>query len=93
MTQQKSEDRTVPKGRRKSAPTRGLERPGGGRAVPVEGEDQQLTLSFTTAENLRGHRRADGVRNPDLSGARARKAPKVKTTQRRSGPARMDPSR
>ena len=39
MAQQKSEDCIVPEGRRKSAPTRKFEQPGGGRAVPVEGED------------------------------------------------------
>ena len=60
MTQQKSEDRIVPKGRRKSPPSRGPEHPGGGKAVPVEGEDQQLMLEFATAESPR-QRGAEGT--------------------------------
>ena len=90
MTQQKSEDRTVPQGRRKSASTRRLERPGGGRAVPVEGEDQQLTLPFATAENPRALRGTESARNPDRFGARASKVPKAKAKLRRAGPARME---
>ena len=51
MTRQKSEDCVVPKGRRKSVPTRGAERPGGGKAVPVNERTRQLGLPFGTAEN------------------------------------------
>lgn len=90
MAQQKSEDRTVPQGRRKAAPTRGFARPGGGRAVPVKGVDQQLMLTFTTAENLREARRAECGEGLDLSGPKAHKVPKVKAKQRRAGPARME---
>ena len=90
MTQQKSEDRVVPEGRRKSISTRGVEPPGGGKAIPVEGEDQQLKLLFATAENPRVRRGAAGARNPDLSGAGARKVPKAKGKPRRAGPARME---
>jgi len=90
MTQQKSEDRTVPQGRRKSAPTRGLERPGGGRAVPVKGVDQQLMLAFATAENPRSSRRAEGVEGPNRFGPKARKVPKARANQRSAGPARME---
>lgn len=90
MAQQKSEDRTVPEGLRKLAPTRGFERPGGGRAVPVKGEDQQLMLSFATAENPRRKGGAEGDVVPDLSGTKARKAPKAEDKQRSAGPARME---
>ena len=90
MTQQKSEDRTVPQGRRKAAPTRRLERPGGGRAVPVKGVDQQLMLSFATAENPREGRGAESADGSDRSGPKTQKAPKAKANQRRAGPARME---
>jgi len=59
MTQQKSEDCIVPKGRRKSAPTRGAERPGGGKAVPVNQESWQLKLPFATADHLANRARAN----------------------------------
>lgn len=90
MTQQKSENRIVPKGRRKSVPTRGAERPGGGRAVPVKGEDQQLMLAFATAENPRAYRGAEGSEALDLSGREARKVPKAKVKPRKAGPAKME---
>jgi RNA-directed DNA polymerase len=90
MTQQKSEDRTVPQGRRKAVPTRRFEHSGGGRAIPVKGEDQQLMLSFATAENPHDKSGADGVDGPDRSGPKARKVPKAKANQRRAGPARME---
>ncbi len=51
MTQQKSENRTVPKGRRKAVRTRGVERLGGGKAVPVNQVSWQLGLPFATADN------------------------------------------
>jgi RNA-directed DNA polymerase len=87
MTQQKSEGRIVPKGRRKATPTRGL---GGGKAVPVKGEGQQLTLDFATAESSRAPRGATGACNPDLSGAKVNKVPKAKFKPRSAGPARME---
>jgi hypothetical protein len=83
MAQQKSEDRIVPQGRRKSAPTGGFERRRGGRAVPVKGEDLQLMLSFMAAENPREKRGAEGGDNSDLSELKARKVAKVKAKQRR----------
>lgn len=66
MPRQKSENRTVPKGRRKSVPTRRVEPAGGGRAVPVNEQAGQLGLRFETAEGpakagadggLAGHQR------------------------------------
>ena len=50
MAQQKSERCTVPQGRRKPVPTRGAERPGGGKAAPVNERTWQLGLPFETAE-------------------------------------------
>lgn len=90
MTQQKSEDRTVPEGRRKPVPTRPPRGAGGGTAVPVKGEDQQLGLPFATAGNPRRNRGAEGGRHPDRSGARTRKVPKAKDKPRRAGSARME---
>lgn len=90
MAQQKSENRVVPKGRRKSVSTRGAERPGGGKAVPVKGEDRQLTLSSATAENPCAKHGAEGVTGPDLSGSNTRKVPQAKDKQRRAGPATME---
>ena len=91
MAQQKSEDRIVPEGHRKLAPTRELECSGGGRAVPVKGEDQQLKLSFATAENSRVKRGAEGVAVPDRSGTKTRKAPKAEDKRENASPARMKP--
>jgi len=90
MTQQKSEDRTVPQDRRKAVPTRELERSGGGRAVPVKGVDPQLMLPFATAENSREVRGADRATVSDRSGSRAHKVPKAKAEPRKPGPARME---
>ena len=50
MARQKSEDCIRPQGRRKSVVTRGVERPGGGKAVPVNEQTKQLELPFETAE-------------------------------------------
>jgi len=90
MAQQKSENRIVPEGRRKTVPTLGVERLGGGRAVPVKGEDQQLKLSFATAENPRAARGAAGEAGVDPSAPKTRKVPKAKDKQSVTGPARME---
>jgi len=90
MAQQKSENRIVPKGRRKSVQSRGIERRGGGKAVPVKGEGQQLMLGFATAENLRKARGAEGVIGPDRSGLKRRKVPKARSKVGGAGPARME---
>jgi group II intron reverse transcriptase/maturase len=50
MARQKSEDRTVPQGCRKVVVTRGNERLGGGKAIPVNEQMRQLALPFGTAE-------------------------------------------
>ncbi len=51
MTRQKSEDRKVPQGHRKLAPTNVVERRRGGKSVPVSKQSRQLGLAFGTAEN------------------------------------------
>lgn len=90
MAQQKSENRVVPEGRRKPIPTQEVERPGGGKAVPVRGEEQQLMLNFTTAENPRANRRVERREGRDRSRQDVRSAPKVKVKRRRAGPATME---
>lgn len=90
MTQQKSEDRIVPQDRGNTVPTRGLEHRGGGKEVPVKGEDQQLVLNFGTAENPQEKCGAEGGRSLDGSRSRTRKAPKPKIKSRKAGPARME---
>jgi RNA-directed DNA polymerase len=70
MARQKSEDRIKPKSRRKSVLTRGEERPGGGKAVPVNEQAWQLGLPFGTAEN------GDGQPSP-LVGVAARGLPRA----------------
>lgn len=90
MTQQKSEGRIAPQGRRKSSVTRRIERPGGGRAVPVKEADQQLLLAFATAESPRKRRGAESARSTDLSVAKAHKVPKAKANRKSAGPATME---
>ena len=51
MTRQKSEDRVVPQGRRKSVPTEGPVCLGGGKAIPVNQSTCELGMTFWTAEN------------------------------------------
>lgn len=89
MTPQKSEDCVVPQGRRKPSPTRGIECPGGGKAVPVKEVGQQLLLVFATAENPR-EGGAEGAGAGDRSTARAHKVPKAKARPEQAGPATME---
>lgn len=90
MTRQKSESRVVPQGARKRVSTGGIERPRGGKAVPVEEVDRQLCLDFATAEDSRAKREAGRGASPDRSGKARRSAPKAKSKGRRVGPARME---
>jgi RNA-directed DNA polymerase len=81
MARQKSEDRVVPQGRRKAVPTRDVEPPGGGKAVPVDERTGQLGLFLGTAEHRAAQAvRADGAagRDGSLSGARAAPKPRHK---------------
>lgn len=90
MAQQKSENCVVPQGRRKVFSTRGVERAGGGKAVPVKGEDRQLQLISVTAESLRTARGAESGERPDRSGRKARKVPKADARSRTAGPVRLE---
>jgi len=90
MTQQKSENRVVPQGRRKPVPTEGAERPRGGKAVPVKEVNQQLALPFATAEISRADRGAGGAEDPDRSGPAAHKVPKAKVKVGEVGSARIE---
>jgi group II intron reverse transcriptase/maturase len=90
MTQQKSEDREVPQGRRKPVVTRGIESPGGGKAVPVEEADSQLLLPFATAESKRFVRKPEGAVDSDRSVSAASKVPKASGKRSIAGPARME---
>jgi RNA-directed DNA polymerase len=90
MTRQKSEDRIVPELRGNPGKTRTPRWGGGGKAVPVKEEEQQLTLPFATAENLRPSRRAEGVEGVDRSTPKAQKAPKAKVKRKGEAPATME---
>lgn len=90
MTQQESEGRVVPEGRRKPVQTRGVEHRGGGKAVPVKEAGQQLLMPFATAENPRSTRGAKGAGKADRSALKARKVPKAKSTSKVAGPASME---
>jgi group II intron reverse transcriptase/maturase len=90
MTQQKSEDREVPQDRRKPVETRGVERPGGGKAVPVKDVDPQLSLPFATAESTRNRREPEGATKADRSALAASKVPKAGGKRSEVGPAWME---
>ena len=90
MTQQNPEDSVVPQVRRKSDPTRGVKRPGGGKAVSVKEADQQLLMPFATAESPRTSRGAEGARATDRSVTKARKVQKAKINRKPTGPATME---
>ena len=91
MTRQKSENRIVPEGRRKAVPTVGVERPRGGKAVPVNEQAWQLVLPFATAENPSAH--GEGAvcgKGPDLSVSGKRMAPKAKDKERSAASATIE---
>lgn len=89
MARQKSEDRVVPKGRRKPSSTRGLERPGGGKAVSVDEEPKQLPLPTGTAEEL-ARASADGGAGRRLRRPATRAVPKPVDKEQKATVATMD---
>jgi RNA-directed DNA polymerase len=89
MARQKSEDRTVPKGRRKAVPTRGVEQLGGGKAVPVNEQTGQFGLRLGTAEDPRVTG-ADGGRAARLRDAQPRAVPKPRRKEKRATSATME---
>lgn len=91
MARQKSEDCTVPKGRRKAVPTRRLEPPGGGKAVPVNEQTGQLGLRFGTAEDLAAQAvGADGGADTGRPVPAPRGAPKPKRKEKKATSATME---
>lgn len=91
MARQKSEDRTVPKGRRKAVRTRGNERPGGGKAVPVDERAGQYGLCFGTAEDWAARAvPPDGAAGGDRSPPAARAEPKPRHKEEAVPPATME---
>jgi len=81
MTRQKSDGRTVPKGRRKAVPICGDERRGGGKAATVKQQEGQLVLAFGTAERGRASaqpRRGEADRGVPRAAMREAPRPKVK---------------
>ncbi len=87
MTRQKTEDRTVPKGRRKAVPTRSIERAGGGKSVPVNEQMGQLGLRFGTAEVPRG---ADGGAALHPCSAATHAVPKPECKEEKATSATME---
>jgi retron-type reverse transcriptase len=89
MTRQKSEDRVVPKGRRKTVPTREIEKPAGGKAIPVNEQACQLNLHFETAEfPARAGAKRGAIIDPSMSVTR--RVPKSKVKAENDSPATMD---
>lgn len=91
MARQKSEDRTVPKGRRKAVPTRSVEPPGGGKAVPVDERMGQHGLCFGTAEDWAAKAvRTDDAAGEDRSAPAALAVPKPRHKEEAAPPATME---
>jgi RNA-directed DNA polymerase len=89
MTQQKSEDRTVPEAAGNRGQTWKTRTAKGGKAIPVKRKERQLNLQFAVAENTR-RREAEGRRGKDQSLSRGHEVRKAKGKMRRVGPARME---
>ena len=87
MTQQKRDRRTKPQGHRKGAPTRRVERAGGGSAATVNERTLQLGLPLGTAENPQG---VDGGAAKGLPMAATRAAPKPRSKEQRATSATME---
>lgn len=91
MARQKSEDRTVPKGRRKPVPTRGVEQRGGGKAVPVDEQTRQLELFRGTAEVRKAQaERVDGGVDAGQPAATPRAMPKPRNKDKTVVSATME---
>lgn len=89
MTQQKSEDRTVPEAAGNRSKTWNARTSEGGKAVPVKRKERQLNLQFAAAENER-RREAEGRRGKDRTLSQGYEARKAKGKIKRVGPARME---
>ena len=91
MARQKSDDRVVPEGCRKTVPTRDTEQLGGGKAVTVNEQMGQLQLPFDTAESPEAQAKgADGEAALRERRAATRAAPKSKGKKRTAPSATME---
>ena len=94
MARQKSDDCVVPQSCRKTALTRDIERFGGGKAVTVNEQMEQLQLPFATAESPEAKAEgADGGVAPRERRAATRAAPKSKGKKKTIPSATMEESR
>ena len=82
MGREESDDRVVPKGRRKAVPT--AEGSRGGKAVTARNEAVQLGLFRETADSPKGD---DGGADAGRPASATRAAPKSRTEKRRAPPA------
>lgn len=90
MARQKSEDRTVPQGRRKPVSTRIIERRGGGKSVPVDKQTRQLELFNGTAEVCEAQaERVDGGAAAGEPAAAPHATPKPRNKNETIAPAAM----
>ena len=91
MARQKSEDCTVPQGRRKAVVTRDDEPHGGGKAIPVDERMRQLALPIGTAE-VRAARaeRVDGGAEVGRPTSAPRATPKPKSKEKTVASATME---
>jgi RNA-directed DNA polymerase len=91
MARQKSEERIVPEGRRKTVPTRRIERSAGGRAVPVDERTGQLGLFTGTAEDRAAQAvRADGEAGRGVPRPATSAVPKPVNKEERTPSATME---
>lgn len=91
MARQKSDERVVPKGRRKPVETRRVANVGGGKAFTVNQQPRQLGLQFGTAENpvARAAGAVAGAGSPRRTPA-TRAAPKPKSREKKVAAATME---
>jgi group II intron reverse transcriptase/maturase len=81
----------VPKDRRKTVPTRGAERLGGGKAIPVDEQTRQLGLPFGTAEVREAKAaRVDGGADAGRPAPAPRAKPKPKSKEKRVASVTME---
>jgi group II intron reverse transcriptase/maturase len=91
MARQKSEERTVPQGRRKAVVPCAIERRGGGKALPVNEQTRQLGLPFGTAEVRAAQaERVDGGAGTGRPVAAPRAKPKPKSKEQKVASATME---
>jgi group II intron reverse transcriptase/maturase len=88
MTRQRNEDLAVPQSRRKAVLTQEIEKPGGGKSVPVNEQAWQLELRIETAE--KPARVTDGAAGRQHRKSAAREVPKSRRKDKRVTPVTME---